>query len=55
MRCRRRIEGVFGWIKSSAGLAEVKRRGGDRVNAIFVLAPAAYNLIRPPELLAAPA
>jgi transposase len=38
-RCRKRIEEVFGWIKSSA----------------FTLALAAYNLIRLPKLLAAPA
>jgi transposase len=54
-RCRKRIEEVFGWIKSSAGLAKVKLRGRDRVDAVFVLALAAYNLIRLPKLLAAPA
>ena len=53
-RCRKRIEEVFGWIKSSAGLAKVKLRGRDRVDAIFVLALAAYNLIRLPKLLATP-
>ncbi|MFQ3457897.1 transposase, partial [Bradyrhizobium sp. UFLA01-814] len=54
-RCRKRIEDVFGWIKNSAGLAKVKLRGRDRVDAVFVLALAAYNLIRRPKLLAAPA
>lgn len=53
-RCRKRIEEVFGWIKSSAGLAKVKLRGRDRVNAAFTLALAAYNLIRLPKLLAVP-
>lgn len=53
-RCRKRIEEVFGWIKSSAGLAKVKRRGRARVDAAFTLVPAAYNLIRLPRLLAAP-
>jgi transposase len=52
-RCRKRIEEVFGWIKSSAGLAKVKLRGCDRVDAAFVLALAAYNLIRLPRLLGA--
>jgi transposase len=51
-RCRKRIEEVFGWIKSSAGLAKVKLRGRDRVDAAFTLALAAYNLIRLPKLLA---
>ena len=51
-RCRKRIEEVFGWIKSSAGLAKVKLRGRDRVDAAFTLALAAYDLIRLPKLLA---
>ena len=50
-RCRKRVEEVFGWIKSSAGLAKVKLRGRDRVDAVFTLALAAYNLIRLPKLL----
>jgi transposase len=53
-RCRKRIEEVFGWIKSSAGLAKVKLRGRKRVDAAFTMALAAYNLIRLPKLLAAP-
>ncbi len=53
-RCRKRIEEVFGWVKSSAGLAKVKLRGRDRVDAAFTLALAAYNLIRLPKLLAVP-
>jgi transposase len=52
-RCRKRIEEVFGWIKSSAGLAKVKLRGRERVDAAFTLALAAYNLIRLPKLLRA--
>lgn len=54
-RCRKRIEEVFGWIKSSAGLAKVKLRGRDRVDAAFTLALAAYNLVRLPKLPVAPA
>src|ERR1041385_6099706 len=53
-RCRKRIEEVFGWIKSSAGLAKVKLRGRKRVDAAFTLGLAAYNLIRLPKLLAVP-
>ena len=51
-RCRKRIEEVFGWVKGSAGLAKVKLRGRKRVDAVFTLALAAYNLIRLPKLLA---
>jgi len=54
-RCRKRIEEVFGWIKASAGLAKIKLRGRARVDATFTLALAAYNLVRLPKLLAAPA
>jgi len=54
-RCRKRIEEVFGWIKGSAGLARIKLRGQAKVGAAFTLALAAYNLIRLPKLLAAPA
>ena len=53
LRCRKRIEEVFGWIKSSAGLRKVKLRGRARVDAIFTMALAAYNLIRLPKLLGA--
>ena len=55
MRCRKRIEEVFGWIKSSAGLRKVKLRGRARVDAVFTMALAAYNLIRLPKLLGAAA
>ena len=50
--CRKRIEEVFGWIKGSAGLAKVKLRGQAKVDAVFTLALAAYNLVRLPKLLA---
>ena len=54
-RCRKRIEEVFGWIKSSAGFAKIKLRGRARVDAAFTMALAAYNLIRLPKLLGATA
>lgn len=38
-RCRKRIEEIFGWIKSSAGLAKCH----NRMDGAFVLALAAYN------------
>jgi len=50
-RCRKRIEEIFGWIKSSAGMAKVKLRGCARVDTAFTMALAAYNLIRLPRLL----
>jgi len=52
--CRKRIEEVFGWIKTQAGLAKVKVRGCAKADAVFTFAVAAYNLIRIPKLLAEP-
>ena len=52
LRCRKRIEEVFGWIKAQAGYECVKVRGEPKVNAIFTFAVAAYNLIRLPKLIA---
>jgi transposase len=49
---RKRIEEIFGWIKKPGGLAKAKVRGRAKVEAVFALAVAAYNLIRIPKLLA---
>jgi hypothetical protein len=51
--CRKRIEEVFGWIKTVAGLGQVKVRGLAKVQAVFIFAIAAYNLVRIPKLLEA--
>lgn len=51
-RLRKRIEEGFGWTKTAGGLAQVKVRGLDKVRAVFVLAMAAYNIVRLPKLLA---
>jgi IS5 family transposase len=45
-RKRKRIEEIFGWIKSVALLRKVRHRGRDRVGWMFTLAAAAYNLVR---------
>ena len=37
---------VFGWMKTVGGLRKLRHRGGDRVNWQFLLAAAAYNLVR---------
>jgi transposase len=52
---RKRIEEAFGWAKGAAGFARTRHRGMARVGWQFTLAMAAYNLIRLPKLLAAPA
>jgi transposase len=52
---RKRIEEVFGWTKSAAGLRKTRHRGLGRVGWQFTFTLAAYNLIRLPKLLAATA
>ena len=51
--CRKRIEEVFGWIKTTGGLAQLKVRGLAKVQAVFTFAILAYNLVRIPKLLEA--
>ena len=48
---RKRIEEIFGWLKTIAGLRQSKFRGLERVGMSFTFALAAYNLIRIPKLL----
>lgn len=38
-RCRKRIEEVFGWSESAAGLAKVKLRGRAKIDAAFTRLP----------------
>jgi transposase, IS4 family len=49
---RKRIEEIFGWMKTTGGLAKVKVRGLEKVKAVFTLGLVAYNLVRIPKLLA---
>lgn len=43
---RPRIERAFGWLKTIAGMRKVKRRGLEKVDAVFVFACAAFNIKR---------
>ena len=52
VRIRKRIEEVFGWIKTVGGLRKTRHRGTARVGWTFSLVAAAYNLVRIPKLLA---
>jgi transposase len=51
-RIRKRIEEVFGWMKTAGGLRKTRHRGTDRVGWVFTFTAAAYNLVRIPKLLA---
>jgi hypothetical protein len=46
LRCRARIEEIFGWLKTVAGQRKTRFRGVDRVGWMFELGLAAYNLVR---------
>ena len=52
-RIRKRIEECFGWLKTIALLRKVRHRGVCKVDWIFTLACAAYNLVRMRNLAAA--
>ena len=55
LRGRKRIEEVFGWIKTAGGLRKTRHRGTALVGWMFTLTAAAYNLVRLPKLLTAAA
>ena len=50
---RKRIEEIYGWLKTIAGLRKTRHRGLARVGWMFTFALAAYNLIRMRNLTAA--
>src|SRR5713101_1168103 len=49
---RKRIEEIFGWVKTVGGLRKTRHRGLERVGWIFTFALAAYNLVRMRNLAA---
>jgi IS5 family transposase len=52
---RKRIEEIFGWLKTVGGLRKTRHRGLARVGWMFTFALAAYNLVRMRNLVAAAA
>jgi transposase len=51
---RKRIEEVFGWLKTIGMLRKTRHRGLSRVGWMFTFTAAAYNLVRMRTLLASP-
>ena len=45
-KARKRVEEIFGWMKTIGGIHQVQLRGLRKVQSIFTFALAAYNLIR---------
>ena len=52
-RKRKRIEEVFGWMKTVGLLRKLRHRGVARVEWVFTFTAAAYNLVRIRNLQAA--
>jgi transposase len=52
---RKRVEEIFGWLKTVGGLRKTRHRGVARVGWMFTFALAAYNLVRLRNLAAAAA
>ena len=52
---RKRIEEIFGWLKTVGGLRKTRHRGLTRVEWMFTFALVAYNLVRMRNLVGAAA
>lgn len=52
LRIRKRVEEIFGWMKTVGNYRSPKYRGNDRVGWHFTLVAAAYNLVRMRNILA---
>jgi transposase len=53
-RARKRVEEVFGWMKTVGGARKLRYKGAARNGLWFSLVAAAYNLVRMSRLLAPP-
>ena len=51
LRCRARIEEIFGWLKTVGGQRKTRYRGEGLVGRMFEMSLAAYNLVRMRRLL----
>jgi hypothetical protein len=51
-RVRKRVEEIFGWMKTVGGYRKTRFRGVHRVGWGFTLAMAAYNMVRIRNLMA---
>lgn len=54
LRIRKRVEEIFGWLKTVAGLRKTRHRGLNLVGWMFEFAMAAYNLVRMRNILWSP-
>jgi len=52
---RKRVEEIFGWLKTIGLMRKTRHRGSARVGWMFMFSLAAYNILRMRNLLASPA
>jgi hypothetical protein len=52
---RKRVEEIFGWLKTVGLLRKTRHRGTARVDWVFTFGAAVYNLVRLRTLAQAPA
>ena len=45
-RARKRVEEIYGWVKTVGALRKTRHRGTPRVNWVFIFTTAIYNLVR---------
>ena len=45
-KIRKRVEEIFGWMKTVGGLRKIKHRGEEKADCLFTFAAAAFNLVR---------
>jgi hypothetical protein len=49
---RKRVEEIFGWLKTVGLMRKTRHKGTERVGWMFTFAAAVYNLVRMRNLLA---
>ena len=54
LRIRKRVEEVFGWMKTVGGLRRTRYRGVNRIGLAGYLVATAYNLVRMTNLMPEP-
>ena len=52
LRLRKRVEEVFGWMKTVGGCRHARYRGVDRTSLVGYLVATAYHLVRMAKFLA---
>lgn len=51
-RCRKKVEEIFGWMKTVGGFRKTRYRGRERTGLCAYFVAAAYNLVRMSKLMA---